>query len=526
MKQTNTSCKSAAIDKTLMIPSLIVTLLISIPLVVFQEQGTKIVTMIFNGFTFNFKWLFLIYGFFCVTFIIWLSFSKWGKVKFGAPEDKPEYSTYKWIAMMFCAGIGISLARWAFFEPAAYIGNPPMGIVPNSSEAAEWAGMLGQFHWGLTPWSIYALPAFPIAYAIHVKKLSALRFSTACKGILGKKADGIIGKIIDVLVIFGMIGGIGTSLGLAVPLVSALIAHFLGLSQSVFLQMAVLLAFVGITCISVFLGLQKGIAKLYDIKTYLAYFLLVFVLIAGPTIFILNTWVNSIGLMVQNFIRLSLFTDPISHTGFTESWTVFYWSWWISYSPMMGLFVAKISKGRTIRELAICELTFASLGNWMFFAVWGGYSINLQVNNILNLTQLIKELPPEQTIVAILNTLPLEWLIIPVYAILCLVFLSGTISSSAYTLASQVQKKISGDEEPRSIISVTWTILLGIYAAGLLLTGGITSVQLSSVMLGFPLIFITIIMVMSLMKWLHEDYGPILKTPKIALDPKDIKPVK
>jgi len=515
------------IDYALMLPAILVTLLISLPLVLFKEEGADIVNALFKGVTGNFKFIFLLYGFFCVTFLLWLGLSKWGNVKFGGPDDKPEFSTYKWGIMMFCAGIGIAIARWAFIEPAYYISAPPLGILPNSTEAAEWAGMLGQFHWGITPWAIYALPAFPIAYALHVKKLRTLRFSTACKGVLGSKADGIIGKIIDILVIFGMIGGVGTSLGLAVPLVSALVAHFMGLEQSLYLQLVVLVAFVALVCVTVFFGLKKGISKLYDIKTYLAYFLLAFVFIVGPTIFILNTWVNSIGLMATNFIRMSLFTDPIAHTGFTESWTVFYWAWWIAYSPMMGLFVAQISKGRTIRELVFGELFFGSLGCWVFFAVWGGYSINLQITDVLNISQIVKTMTPDGTIVAILGTLPMaETFIIPVFAVMCLVFLSGTISSSAYTLSSQVSKDIGSSEEPNNKVSTLWAILLGVYAAGLLTTGGLQSVQLSSIILALPLIAVMVMMVLSFMKWLHEDYGEILDTKKVAAKSEDIKPVE
>lgn len=519
--------KKSNIDYSLMVPAIIVTLLISLPLVIFKEAGAKVVNNLFTSVTSNFKWIFLLYGFFCVVFLVWLGLSRYGKVKLGGPDDKPEFSTYKWGIMMFCAGIGIAIARWAFIEPVYYMGGPPLGITPNSTLAAEWAGMLGQFHWGITPWAIYALPAFPIAYAIHVKKLRTLRLSTACKGILGKKADGIIGKIIDVLVIFGMIGGIGTSLGLAVPLVSALVAYFFGISQSFNLQMIVLLAFVVLTAISVYGGLQKGMSKLYDLKTYLAYFLLAYVFIAGPTIFILNTWVNSLGLMATNFIRMSLFTDPIAHTGFTEAWTVFYWAWWIAYSPMMGLFVAKISKGRTIRELVFGELFFGSLGCWVFFAVWGGYAINIQVTKALNVAAILKKLTPEGTIIAILNTLPAaRWLVIPVFAVLCLVFLSATISSSAYTLSGQVSKDISGDEEPDNRISTLWAILVGIYAAGLLSTGGLESVQLSSIILAVPLMVIMVIMVFSLMKWLKEDYGDLLKPQEASLKQDNIKPVE
>lgn len=521
--------KSMRIDHSLMWPGVIVTGIIGLLLSLFPESGRAVVDSLFAILTHNFKWLFLLFGLFCVIFLVWLGMSRWGNIKLGGPDDTPEFSTYTWAAMIFCAGIGIAIVYWAFIEPVYYLNTGILHVDPETQKGliGELAGMYGQFHWGITPWAIYALPTFPIAYAIHVKKIPALRLSAACRGIIGNRADGPLGKLIDIVVIFGMIGGVGTSLGLAVPLGTALVSEMTGLPASFSVQVVILVIWTALFTVTVWAGLKKGIARLADLNTYIAYFLLIYVFIIGPTTFILNNWCNSLGLMFSDFFKLSLWTDPISNGGFPEGWTVFYWAWWVAYAPMMGLFVARISKGRTIRQVVFGELVYGSLGCWVFFAIWGGYAINLQTSGALDVYTILKESGWSNniTIVAILNAMPGgKYIFIPVFTVLCSIFLATTLNSAAYTLSSQVTKIISGDEEPPRWNRTLWGLILGLLALGLLSTGALKAVQLSSIVVALPLIPVLLLMVFSLMKWLREDYGEILKTNVQALPPEKIKP--
>lgn len=386
--------------------------------------------------------------------------------------------------------------------------------------------MYGQFHWGITPWAVYALPAIPIAYAIHVKRVPALRLSAACRGVIGAHADGLFGKLIDTVVIFAMIGGVGTSLGLAVPLVSSLVGEMTGLPMSFGLQLVVLCIWTTLFTYTVWAGLKTGIARLADLNTFIAYFLLAYVFIVGPTTFILNTWCNSLGLMMNDFIRLSLWSDPISNGGFPETWTVFYWAWWAAYAPMMGLFVARISRGRTIRQVIWGVLFFGSFGCWCFLAVWGGYVIHLQTQGILDVYGILQASggSNDVTVVAILRSIPgAKYIFIPAFTVLCFVFLATTLNSAAYTLSSQVTRVLSGTEEPPRWNRTLWGILLGLFAVGLLATGALKAVQLSSIVVALPLIPVLLLMVVSLMKWLREDYGEQLRGKPVALPIEQIK---
>ncbi|MFZ0132078.1 MAG: BCCT family transporter [Desulfobacterales bacterium] len=520
--------KTSSINYALMWPGVIVTALTGLLLALFPVEGKAAVDAIFAFITHNFKWLYLLFGLFCVVFLIWLGFSRWGAIKLGTPEDEPEFSTYTWAAMIFCAGIGIAIVYWAFIEPVYYMNTSILHFDPNSQKGiiGELAGMYGQFHWGITPWAIYALPTFPISYAIHVKKIPALRLSAACRGVIGAHADGFFGKLIDTVVIFAMIGGVGTSLGLAVPLVSSLVSKMTGLPMSFGLQLVILSIWTALFTFTVWAGLKSGIAKLADLNTYIAYFLLAYVFIIGPTTFILNTWCNSLGLMFNDFIKLSLWTDPISNGGFPEGWTVFYWAWWVAYAPMMGLFVARISRGRTIRQVIFGELVYGSLGCWVFFAIWGGYAIHVQTSGTLDVYGILKQSgwSNDVTIVAILDSIPgSKYLFIPVFTLLCFIFLATTLNSAAYTLSSQVTRVISGTEEPPRWNRTLWGIILGLFAVGLLSTGALKAVQLSSIIVALPLMPVLILMVVSLMKWLREDYSELLQNRTIALPSDKIK---
>ncbi len=517
---------SKGIDKSIFWPSIIFAFALTIPLVVFPEGGKQVVDWLFAFCTKKFGWLFLLFGLGSVIFLVWLGTSRYGNIKLGAPDDKPEFSKISWIGMMFCAGIGIAIVNWAFVEPIYYISGPPLGLEKGSNAAREWAGMYSQFHWSITPWAIYALPSFAIAYCVHVRKQNFLRLSAASQGFLGAAANGWLGKLIDVIVVFALIGGVGTSLGLAVPLVTTLFGSIFGMEDSFFVKMIILIIWTMIFSASVYRGLNKGIKILSDINVVLAFILLVYVLLVGPTVWILSLWSNSFGLFLDNFFRISLWMDPISKGGFPEGWTIFYWAWWIAYAPMVGLFVARISKGRTIRELVVGQLVWASLGCILFMSIWGGYAVHIEATNVIDIKTILSEGGIPAAVLACLQTLPMSGLIIPVFAILCFIFLATTLDSAAYTLASITSKDLSGDEEPAKWNRIFWALLLAFFSIGLLFIGGLKVIQLSSIVVALPLMPVLIILCFSLLRWIKEDFGESLDNTihSVEYEPQHLQP--
>src|SRR5699024_784215 len=278
-----------------------------------------------------FSWLYLWFAVAVAGLLIWLAFSRYGKIKFGDRDDKPEFSTLSWISMIFTAGIGGGIMYWGVIEWGYYYNDPPMQAEPHSVEAASWASSYPLFHWGITAWALFCLPALALAYVYHVRKQRTLRLSDACRGVIGDRADGWLGKLIDVLFIFGIVGAAGTSLGLEVPLVSDSISRITGAAGGTTLDIIVIAVWTLLFGTSVALGLQRGLKRLANFNVWLAGALGLFILILGPTVFIVENFTHSVGMMLSNVMRMSFYTDPVGGSGFDEEWTVFYWGWWIAY---------------------------------------------------------------------------------------------------------------------------------------------------------------------------------------------------
>ena len=491
------------------------------PLLLFPDSSSAMISAAFSFTTGTFGWLYLVTGLATVVFLIGLAFSRYGNVRLGGVDDKPEFSTFSWIAMIFCGGIGIAIVNWAWVEPIYYYTSPPFGVAAKSQAAAEWALTYGQFHWGLTPWAIYCLPAIPIAYSMYVKRQSGARLSVAARGVLGKHADGWWGVVLDAIVVFGIVGGVATSLGLAVPLVSKLASGLFGVQDSFVLQMGMLALWTLMFGTSVWFGLAKGIKILSDVNVIMALAILCFTFLVGPTQFMVDGWINSFGRMASNFVSMSTWTDPIGKTSFYKDWTVFYWAWWIAYAPMMGLFVARISRGRTIRELIVAEMVWGSLGCWVFFAVWGGYALDLQISGKLDVAAILSGAGGTPAAVqAILATLPMSGIVTGVFILLCFIFLATTLDSAAYVLASVTSKELTGYQEPKRSLRVTWALLLAAIGSFLIQIGGLKPVQTSTIIVALPLIPVLFVLTWSLLRWLKEDFAELKGSEHLIAPPR------
>ena len=302
----------------------------------------------------------MIFTFFGVLLLVGIAFSKFGNIRLG--DTKPEYSTFKWIAMMMSCGLGSATCYWAFIEWAYYIDTPGLGIEAASQLAYEMSVPYTMFHWGFSAWTLYALAGIPIAYHFHVRKNKGLSLSGMVHAVTGLKEDGIICRIIDVLFIFICFGGLSITLGVSVPLVTDVLCSVIGIQSSFIMNLAIIIILSVIYSLSSYIGIQKGMSKISDWNVKLVIIFTIGVVICGPTLFILDNTTQSFGLMLQNFVHMSLFTDPIGQTGFPGAWTIFYWLYWITYAPFTGIFIAKVSKGRSIRSVIINTLVSGSVG--------------------------------------------------------------------------------------------------------------------------------------------------------------------
>jgi len=499
--------KSAPIDKGVFWPALIVVVSAIVPLILYPEASSEILSSVLDVIKHQLGFLFLWFTFGVLCVLLWFAFGRYGSVRFGGPDAEPEFRKLSWIGMLFCAGIGTSLLYWATIEWVYYYQAPPFGIEAQSAEAAHWGAMYGLFHWGPLAWALYCIPALPIAYAFHNRKIPFLRISQACRGVIGDQADGALGKLIDVLFIFGLIGGTGTSLGLGTPILSESISTLVGIERSFALDAFVIVVWTAIFGTTVYLGMEKGIKRLADANVFLGFFLLGFVLVFGPTVFILDTFTNSLGLLATNFVRMSLYTDPVGGSGFPQTWTVFYWAWWIAYAPFMGLFVARISRGRTIREVVAANLIWGSLGCWLFFATFGNTALYYQLNGVVPVIEIMNEVSPQAAIVAVVKALPLGTLILVLFVAMCFIYSATTLQASAYTIASVASRDlVAGESEPKRWNRLFWALVLGGTAVALMYLGGLEPLQTAALIVAVPLIFVITLCVWSFLRWLKEDF--------------------
>lgn len=496
---------NSKLDKTIFWPSILLVVIATFLLVIFRETAGPVLEGMLTGITYRLDWTFefLTIGLFII--LIWLMVGRYGRVKLGGIDDKPEFSRFSWGGMLFCASMGTSIMFWSIVEPLYYYTGPPFGIEGGSAEAAEYAVSYGLFHWGISAWALYALPAVVMAYSFYVRKDPSLKISAACRGVLGKHADGFIGKVIDILVIWSMIGGLGTSLGLGVPMVSTVIGDILNIEPTLTLNLIIIVIWTFIFSASAYMGLYKGIRKLSDWNVYMALGLAVFVIIVGPTLFILSYFTNSLGLMIDNFARMSLYTDPINQSGFPQAWTVFYWAWFAATAPFIGIFVARISKGRSIRELVFNVLMWGTLGSWLYFGVFGGYAMNLELTGEVPLVDILTGESEQAVIVAVLNSLPMPLLVSIFFVILGFIFLATSLDSASYVIASVATKELHGNAEPARWHRLLWGIVLSALAISLTLAGGLNVVQTSSVLVSVPILIMYVLLAASLIKWLQAD---------------------
>ena len=493
------------IDKPTFFGALALLLIVTVPLVIFPEQGAAWVGVARVFLTENLGFLYLSLGVGAFIFMVYIASSDIGRISLGDPDEEPEFSTTSWASMLFCAGIGASILYWGTIEWAYYYQAPPFHVEPQSPEAARWAAAYGIFHWGPLAWSIYLIPALPIAYFYYVRHRNVLKVSEALLPVLGeKKAHGPLGKLIDVLFVFGMLGGGATTLGLAAPLINEGVHELFGAPRNLVTQIVVLLVCTSVFGASAYAGLKKGIQTLSNINLWLALLLLAFVFVVGPTVFMANTGLDSIGRVLSNLVHMATWTEPFSgfenfkDTHFPQDWTIFYWAWWLAFAPSVGLFIARISRGRTIRSMIVGSLFFGTLGCFLFFMVLGNLGIYLQLSGQIDVINILNTQSPTAAIFAILGELPLRYFVIGVYTALAVIFTATTFDSISYILASVVQKKLG--DEPMRWNRLFWAFALSFMPVTLLLVGGLETLQTASIVGGAPLLIIALLLAMSIVK--------------------------
>lgn len=448
----------------------------------------------------NFTWWYMLVIAAAILFVGWLFISKYGDIKLGKDDDKPEYTMFSWVAMLFSCGIGVGFIFWGVAEPLYHFMDPPYLAVGNTPEAAPVAMQVSLLHWGIHGWIAYVVIGLAVAYSTY-RLGNPLRFSSTLYPLLGERANGGIGKVVDFLAVFATIAGISTSLGMGVISIQYGTNHLFGLTMTEAYTVVALILLIAAYTISAMTGLNRGIKKLSTLNIWLAFGVLVFILIAGNTRFFLDLMVDGVGMYLSNFIFMTFWTDSVEQGPWLGWWTIFYWGWWISWGPFVGGFIARISKGRTIREFIVGVLFVPLAMTVIWFSVVGGAAIDAQISGAVDMWGAISA-DTGAGIYALLTAYPMGTFVAFVVYFNLLTFLVTSADSAAFFVSMIISK---GNLVPTTMMRVVWGIALGISAVILTLSGGLQALQTVSIVAALPFSLVMLAMAFCFVKNIMND---------------------
>lgn len=490
---------TASTGKNVLYISILLTLLFVIWGAAFPANLGMVADNALSFLTVNFGWLYLSAVFFVLLFIAGIAFSPYGKIKLGKDDEEPEFSTPAWFAMLFTTGMGIGLVFWSIAEPMYHFISPPFGEA-ETAEAAELAMRYTFFHWGLHPWAVFALVGMALAYFQFRKGMPAL-ISSVFHPLLGDKIYGPIGQAIDILAVFATVFGLGTSLGLGTMQINTGLNLLYGIPDNNFVNILIIIVITGVFTLAAVMGIEKGIKFIANNTVRLALFIMFFLLLFGPTREIFNMLTNTVGDYLQNLIYMSLWTDPIIEGGWISGWTVFYWAWWIAWGPFVGQFIARISRGRTVREFIIGALVAPTAFSFIWLAIFGGTALNLDIHAGAGIGAAVTDNIASALFVT-LGNFPISAITSFLAIILIAAFFITSADSGTFVVAMLTS---GGSQEPTRKLKAAWGILLGGVAAVLLVAGGLGALQTASIASAFPFMLVMLIMCYSLIKGFSQD---------------------
>lgn len=465
----------------------------------FTEGTARAFTAVQDFIVTRFGWFYIVAVAGFLVFVLALLISPYANIKLGKDADQPEYSRPTWFAMLFSAGMGIGLVFYGVAEPVLHFADPPRAV-GGTAEAGKEALLVTFFHWGLHPWAIYAVVGMSLAYVSYRHDLP-LTIRWTLFPLLGDRVRGKLGDLVEIMAVVGTLFGVATSLGLGVMQINSGLDFVGFLDTGLNQQLWLIAGITALATVSVVSGLDKGVRRLSELNLIIAVSLLFFVFFGGPTTFLLNSFVQSVGYYAQNLVELSFRTDAYRDATWMKSWTMFYWGWWISWSPFVGMFIARISRGRTIREFILGVLFVPALVAFFWMVVFGNTAIHMELFGQGGIAAAVKESVPTALFV-MLQRLPF-----PQIASLLGVTLVGIFFVTSSDSASLVIDILTsnGNPEPPTWQRIFWAVTEGVVAAILLLTGGLAALQTAALTTALPFCVIILLMCVSLLRGLRVE---------------------
>ncbi|MFW5875866.1 MAG: BCCT family transporter [Myxococcota bacterium] len=476
-----------------------------------------------EGASTRFGWFYVLSVAFFIVFILWLLFSRYARIRLGDDDDRPEFSTLTWFAMLFSAGMGIGLLFFGVAEPVMHYANPP-GMEGRTAEAAQQAVPLTFFHWGVHAWAIYVVMGLAIAYFSFRKKLP-LAIRSTFHPILGERVHGWPGHAIDILAVLGTLFGLATSLGLGAMQVNAGMHYLFDVAVSPNIQLLIIASITAAATISLVTGVDKGIRRLSELNMILAAMLMVFVFVVGPTQFLLDNFADNLGFYLRDFVVNTFHVRALGDHDWSKTWTLFYWGWWIAWAPFVGMFVARISRGRTIREFILGVILAPTVVTFVWFTVLGDTALWLEMFGGGGIADAV-ETEVSTAIFVVLERLPIAAVTSMLAAMVVAVFFVTSSDSASFVVDMLTS---GGHPDPPTWQRVFWAVTEGAVAATLLYVGGreaLDALQAAVISIGLPFCALLVIMCFSLLRALRRDPGampiPLRPTSHTAPpEPKD-----
>jgi choline/glycine/proline betaine transport protein len=465
----------------------------------FNEVAAALFSELQSMITHRFRWLFVILMNSALVFSLYLALSRFGDIRLGQQTEHPEYSLLSWFSMLFSAGIGIGLLYWGTAEPLYHFMAPPIGQA-QTVEAAKQAMNLSFLHWGLHAWALYCVVALALAY-FHYRRGLPLSIRSVLYPLLGQKIYGKWGHVVDILAVFGTMFGVVTSLGLGVMQINAGFSSVLGIPNNITVQLGLIAFITLMATLSVMMGLDKGIKRLSDINILLTMLLLAFMIFLGPTQFIIDSFVENIGNYLTQLVPLGFWSEAYSGTDWQANWTIFYWAWWVSWSPFVGIFVARISRGRTIREFIFGVLFIPMLLLFFWFTTFGGTAIHMELTGNYGLLEAVKA-DYGSAIFKLIEYYPFTKPLTLLIVVMIMLWFVTSSDSASFVIDMLTA---GGNTNPPKIQRLFWAMTEGVIAAILLVAGGLSALQAAAIIAGFPFAMVVFVMMFCLWRGLSRD---------------------
>ena len=468
--------------------------------VVAPDHMASVFDTLLAAVTRNFGWLYLWVVLGLVVFALFAAFSRYGNMKLGGEDEEPEFSVVSWFSMLFAAGMGIGLVFWGVAEPISHYSSAPPGLVSATPEAANAAMRYVFFHWGVHPWAVYAVVALGIAFFQYRRNGTAL-ISTVTEAL---PIPGIrrLSPLVNGIAVVATAFGVAASLGVGALQINSGLHAVFGLDISDRNQVIIIVTTSAMFILSAVSGVEKGVKLLSNTNMIFAVILALTVFIMGPTVAIVDTLSNTMGSYLSEIVRMSLRATPFRDSSWVGTWTIFYWAWWISWSPFVGLFIARVSRGRTIREFILGTVLAPSLAAFIWFSIFGGTALYMEIWQHVPLSEAVKT-DMSTALFTMFNAMPFGTVMSVVATVLVIVFFVTSGDSAVLVLGMMSD---NGNPNPAARSKVMWGVLVAGIAISLLLAGGLKAVQSATILFALPFSLVIILMTVSLYRAMREDF--------------------